>query len=263
MKFSIILLTIVIFVSAVLAENKTLNLMPVPQEYSLQNGKYRLTDKFTISVSGDPDNRIYGGASRVLHRLAGRTGMFFIQVYISAEQNPDSGHLNINVNRPGKLVLHEDESYELIITREKISLQAETDIGALRGLETFLQLLDVDPDGYFFPLITVKDKPRFPWRGLMIDACRHFIPVEVVKRNLDGMAAVKLNVMHWHLSEDQGFRVESKTFPKLHEMGSDGYYYTQEQIKEVINYAAEACKYDIATGRIASKTSWQNWTRSP
>jgi len=239
MKYLMIFLTIITFVSTMLAENKTLNLMPVPQDYSLQNGKYRLTDKFTISVSGDPDKRIYGGASRALHRLAGRTGMFFSQVYITAEQNPDSGQFNINVKRPGKLVLHEDESYELIITRENISLKAETDIGALRGLETILQLLDVDPDGYFFPLITVRDQPRFPWRGLMIDACRHFMPVEVVKRNLDGMAAVKLNVMHWHLSEDQGFRVESKTFPKLHEMGSDGYYYTQEQIKEVINYEAD------------------------
>jgi hexosaminidase len=72
---------------------------------------------------------------------------------------------------------------------------------------------------------------------LMIDAARHFMPVEVIKRNLDGMAAVKLNVFHWHLSDDQGFRVECKTFPKLYELGSDGDYYTQNQIKEVIKYA--------------------------
>jgi hexosaminidase len=73
----------------------------------------------------------------------------------------------------------------------------------------------------------------------MIDAGRHFMPVDMVKRTLDGMAAVKLNVLHWHLTEDQGFRVECKTYPKLHQFGSDGLYYTQDQIRDVIAYAAE------------------------
>jgi hexosaminidase len=73
----------------------------------------------------------------------------------------------------------------------------------------------------------------------MIDSARHFQPMEVLKRNIDGMAAVKLNVLHWHLTEDQGFRVESKKFPKLHGMGSDGLFYTHEEIKEIINYAAD------------------------
>jgi len=120
----------------------------------------------------------------------------------------------------------------------QITLTAETDIGCLRGLETFLQLLSADEVGYFLPSVIITDQPRFPWRGLMIDACRHFMPVEVIKRNLDGMAAVKMNVLHWHLSENQGFRVECKAFPKLHELGSDGLYYTQTQIREVIDYAA-------------------------
>jgi len=71
----------------------------------------------------------------------------------------------------------------------------------------------------------------------MIDSGRHFLPVEVIKRNLDGMAAVKMNVFHWHLSENQGFRIESKRFPKLQQMGSDGLYYTQEQVRDVIAYA--------------------------
>ncbi|MGB6339123.1 MAG: family 20 glycosylhydrolase, partial [Candidatus Aminicenantaceae bacterium] len=74
---------------------------------------------------------------------------------------------------------------------------------------------------------------------LLIDVCRHWMPIEVIKRNLDGMAAVKLNVLHWHLSEDQGFRVECKSFPKLHEMGSDGNYFTHEQIREVVEYARD------------------------
>ncbi len=90
---------------------------------------------------------------------------------------------------------------------------------------------------YFIHGVEIQDKPRFPWRGLMIDASRHFMPVDVIKRNLDGMAAVKLNVLHWHLSDDQGFRVECKSFPKLTEMGSDGLYYSQAQIKDIIKYA--------------------------
>jgi len=73
----------------------------------------------------------------------------------------------------------------------------------------------------------------------MIDVSRHFEPVDVIERNLDAMATVKLNVFHWHLSENQGFRIESKVFPKLQEMGSDGHYYTQEQVKEIIAYARD------------------------
>jgi hexosaminidase len=89
------------------------------------------------------------------------------------------------------------------------------------------------------PTVTIDDHPRFPWRGLHIDVSRHFIPLDVIRRNLDSMAAVKLNVFHWHLSDDQGFRIESKRFPKLQEMGSDGLYYTQDEVREIIQYARD------------------------
>jgi hexosaminidase len=110
-------------------------------------------------------------------------------------------------------------------------------LGILHGLQTFLQLVRVTPQGFSVPVVTIDDEPRFPWRGLMIDVGRHFMPVSVIERNLDGMEAVKLNVFHWHLSEDQGFRVESKEFPLLQEKGSGRLYYTQKQIAEVIQYA--------------------------
>jgi hexosaminidase len=109
----------------------------------------------------------------------------------------------------------------------------------MRGLQTFLQLMQISPQGFAVPAVSIQDKPRFPWRGLMIDSARHFMPVEVLKRNLDGMAALKLNVFHWHLSENQGFRIESKKLPKLHEMGSDGLYYTQAEAREIIAYARD------------------------
>jgi hexosaminidase len=133
----------------------------------------------------------------------------------------------------------EDESYTLEVSERQVVINAPTVVGALRGLETFLQLLSGDASGYYIPEARIRDTPRFPWRGLLIDVGRHWQPVEVIKRNLDGMAAVKLNVLHLHLTEDQGFRIESKTFPRLHQMGSDGLYYTQEQIRELIAYARE------------------------
>jgi hexosaminidase len=135
--------------------------------------------------------------------------------------------------------LGEDEFYRLEITDSGARLSAPTTLGVMRGLQTFLQMVHTTGDGFAVPAISIEDSPRFPWRGLMIDAGRHFIPLDVLKRNLDGMAAVKLNVFHWHLSENQGFRIESKKFPKLHEMGSDGLYYTQNEVRDLIAYARD------------------------
>src|SRR5476651_544747 len=97
----------------------------------------------------------------------------------------------------------------------------------------------MDGNGWFWPAVAIEDHPRFPWRGLLIDVCRHWEPLEVIERNLDGMAVVKLNVLHFHLTEDQGFRIESKKYPRLHQLGSDGRYYTQAQIHELVAYAAD------------------------
>src|SRR5207248_8551208 len=115
--------------------------------------------------------------------------------------------------------------------------KAPTGTGALRGLETFMQLIGIGPEGFTVAAVHVEDKPRFAWRGLMIDASRHWMPPALIQRNLDAMAAVKLNVFHWHLSDDQGFRVESQRYPKLQELGSDGHYYTQQQIRDLVEYA--------------------------
>ena len=238
-KIVLVSLTLMFLVSVMQAQSQTKNLMPVPQLVEWGNGTFKINDQFKMALNGNFDERLYRGASRILQRLAGRTGFFFSQSFVTKKDSSRNAALVIDVVRPGKVELYEDESYELSVSKDGISLKSETDLGALRGLETFLQLLDSDASGYFFPVVIIRDKPRFPWRGLMIDGCRHFMPIEMIKRNLDGMAAVKLNVMHWHLSEDQGFRVESKAYPKLHQLGSDGFYYTQDQIKDIIAYAAD------------------------
>ncbi|HZZ18540.1 MAG TPA: family 20 glycosylhydrolase [Opitutaceae bacterium] len=133
----------------------------------------------------------------------------------------------------------EDESYTLDVGLKGSVLKAHTDIGVLRGMETFLQLLSVEGPVASLPVVTIHDQPRFPWRGLMIDVARRWQPMGVIERNLDAMAVVKLNVLHLHLTEDQGFRVESFTHPELQAQGSDGKYFTQAQIKSLITYAAD------------------------
>ncbi|NYF91599.1 hexosaminidase [Edaphobacter lichenicola] len=135
--------------------------------------------------------------------------------------------------------LGEDESYHLEITAAGALLTAPNPLGVLHGLQTFLQLVQSTPEGFAVAAMTIDDRPRFPWRGLMIDSGRHFMPLDVIRQNLDGMEAVKMNVFHWHLSEDQGFRIESKTFPLLQEKGSDGLYYTQDQVRGILDYARD------------------------
>ncbi len=217
----------------------SLNLMPMPKSVELTEGEFVLDDTLTIGVSGVEDMRIHDGATRVLHRLKNRTGLFLPQQVIVPDKPVENPDMIISIDRVESVTLDMDEAYNLNITPETIELTAETDIGALRGMETFMQLLSVKDGNYVFPALDINDEPRFAWRGLLIDVCRHWQPVAVIKRNLDAMAAVKMNVLHWHLTEDQGFRVECKTFPKLHLEGSDGLYYTHNQIKDIIEYAAE------------------------
>ncbi len=214
-----------------------LDLMPVPAKTTLMQGKYRLDTAFSISVLGNPNKRIYGAATGMLRHLSGRTGFFFHQGFVTDTNKSDTAQFVIDCKRPGKLGLHEEESYTLLVTPKKVELNAETDLGAIHGLMTFIQLLKVDERGYYFPALKIVDYPRFPWRGLMIDVSRHFMPVDVIKRNLNAMAFLKMNVLHLHLSDDQGFRVESKIFPELTKLGSDGEYFTQDQIKDIIAYA--------------------------
>jgi hexosaminidase len=212
--------------------------MPVPASVQLQTGRLAITSVFSVATKGHADDRLRGGIARMTRRLAGRTVM---TLPLDLAVDESTATLVVQCERAGNPIpsLNEDESYSLEITDKQARLVAPTVVGALRGLETFLQLLQGDRQGYYLPGIRIHDQPRFRWRGLLIDVGRHYEPPEVLKRNLDAMAAVKLNVLHWHLTEDQGFRVESKKFPKLHSMGSDGLYYTQDQVREIIAYAAE------------------------
>ena len=220
------------------APTPKLNLMPVPASVKFHPERLAVDSNFKVATRGHSDARLQAGIVRFMKRLEGRTVLTMAPgLAVDDQMTP----LIIHAQGPGKTVpaVSEDESYRIDITRRQAILSAPTVVGVLRGLETLLQLLDADRNGYFFPGVQIDDKPRFPWRGLLIDVARHFQTMEVLKRNLDALAAVKMNVFHWHLTEDQGFRVESKKFPKLHQLGSDGNYYTQEQVKEIIAYARD------------------------
>jgi hexosaminidase len=215
-----------------------LNLMPVPASVQPQTGRLPITGNFNVAVKNYADDRLRAGIARMLTRLGGRT-VLTLPADLASDES--TATLVVQCERAGDPIpsLGENESYSLEVTDKQAWLVAPTVVGALRGLETFLQLLQGDRDGYYLPGIKIQDQPRFPWRGLLIDVGRHYEPMEVLKRNLDAMAAVKLNVFHWHLTEDQGFRVESKKLPKLHALGSDGLFYTQDQVREIIAYARD------------------------
>ena len=239
MKKIILIIVIAIFHQYLFSQDmlqEKYNLMPWPQQISENNAPFKIDRKLTISIAGeDLKKRVANASVQFLRRLANRTGIF---INTGFPVKGKKASIKISFDTISNLSIESDEAYSLNINENTISIKAKTDVGALRALETLLQLVNFNQNGYYFEGVAIKDSPRFVWRGLMIDAARHFQPIAVLKRNLDAMASVKLNVFHWHLTDDQGFRVESKVYPKLQQEASDGLFYTQEQIKDLVRYAS-------------------------
>ncbi len=147
--------------------------------------------------------------------------------------------IKIQIKKPSGSIpkFNQAENYKLKITPMKILIEAPNEYGALYGIESLKQLIQTY--GNHFPQLTISDHPRFPWRGLLVDVARNFITLKTLKIQIDLMNAVKLNVLHLHLSDDQAFRLESFSYPKLHKNNLDGKFYTQKDIKELILYASE------------------------
>ncbi len=235
MKYSY--LFIVFFLLSIVGKAQQTDLMPVPASVVINKNNFRLSPNFSIAITGKADDRLYKEASRFFQRLSERTGLFFKTWNVTKENVNPLASLQIHANKKGIVQINMEESYELVVDEAKISLKSETDIGAIRGLETLLQLISADQNGFYFKGVTIKDSPRFAWRGLLISQPYHFMPMDVVKRTLDAMAMVKMNVLHLYISDDQGYTIESKVFPKLHQQASGGNYFTQVQIAEIIQFA--------------------------
>jgi hexosaminidase len=213
-----------------------INVMPMPAMVTPVVGRLVVSQSFSVAIAGYSEPRLQRATQRFLHDLSRQTGYFL-------NDSAAAGHsgLVIHADHASEQVqdLGEDESYVLDVSGAGAKLTAPNPLGVMHGLQTFLQLVEVTPNGYAAPAVHIEDSPRFPWRGLSIDVSRHFITMATLKRNVDAMAAVKMNVLHLHLSDDQGFRLESKEFPKLQEMGSDGMYYTQSEMRELIAFAGD------------------------
>ena len=214
----------------------TLPIMPLPSHAVQGQGQFLIDGTFGVALQGYTEPRLERAKQRFLVTLSRETG---VPLWREAQFNQPSFVIKTGGASDPVQQLGEDESYHLEISANHVLLSAPNPLGILHGLQTFLQLVRTTPQGFSVPVVTIDDQPRFPWRGLMIDVSRHFIPVPVLERDLDGMEAVKLNVFHWHLSDDQGFRAESNKLPLLQGKGSDGLYYTQDQIRDVIEYARD------------------------
>lgn len=220
-----------------------INVIPIPVKISEQRGEFTLPQNINIQCNTDEGKAIAG---YLAHKLKTSTGY-------TVNVGNKKGNVTISINP--KLKMH-DEGYQLQVTTKGVNIKAKTGKGAFYGMQTFLQLLPAEVESanvvkgvkWVAQCCNIDDYPRFGYRGFHLDPCRHFITVENVKKQLDLMASLKVNTMHFHLTEDQGWRIEIKKYPKLTSIGSirkegDGSYYggfyTQEQIKDIVSYAAK------------------------
>lgn len=236
LSFSILLLSLTILP---VASAQELNLLPQPKKVERGSGQVSLRDGILVNFTGVRDQRVDRAVPRFYDRLAKKLGFVIMQ---QAGDTPSPLNLEIACEEKGKKIQswEEDESYTLTVSSSNITLKAKQPLGVLRGLETLIQLAYNTDDGYgALPVVTIDDAPRFAWRGLLFDVSRHYIPLEQIRREIDGMAAVKMNILHLHLSDDQSFRVESKKYPDLTKKSSHGKFYTQAEIKDLIAYARD------------------------
>lgn len=230
--------------------NEGIHIIPLPQSLTQQEGQFTLSSSTTLAATTPEAKTI---AEFFANKLKTATG-YSIGV-------GETGNIQLGINPE---LDTNDEGYTLDVTAQGVTVTGKTAQGLFYGMQTFLQLLPAEIESaskvsgiaWTAPAVSVKDEPRFGYRGMMIDPCRHFMPVENIKRYIDVLSLFKVNRLHWHLTEDQGWRIEIKKYPKLTEIGAyrdgtmidkqwdkcDGQryggFYTQEEIKEVVAYAS-------------------------
>jgi hexosaminidase len=207
-------------------------LMPQPRSVAYGDGWLHVKGGFQVEWLGYRNSLLDRAVLRFQNDVARRTGLDVgrtsaAQLRIDC-RGPDKGYLTIDAR----------EGYLLAVKDDAVVLTADGPAGVLRGLATLRQSITNVAGGFAIPAMVIDDAPRFVWRGLMIDVARHFIPLPTLKRQIDAMELVKLNVLHLHLSDNEGFRVESRLYPKLHGEWSPEFY-SQTEIHEIVSYAAD------------------------
>ena len=255
MKNFLLFFLVMIF-AAVQAQNSALNLIPQPVEVKLEKGSFSLTKSTSIGYNKAESRETAEMLDRKLNVATGFN--------LKATQG-NKGAIQLNLNFVPDPQLGK-EGYSLVSTSKSIIISANQPAGLFYGMQTLLQLLPVEIESkevvklkWMVPAVSIKDYPRFAWRGLMLDVSRHFFTREEVKLYLDEMARFKFNTFHWHLTDDEGWRIEIKSLPKLTEVGAwrvpraghfgdrdfpkpgeaatVGGFYTQDDIKEIVAYA--------------------------
>ena len=244
-------------------QKQSLHITPAPVSATVQEGHFLLKPDTRILVSGAQAS---GVASLLARMLNSPTGY-----HLTVKQSKEQHTMNAIVLRinPGRDASLGDEGYTLLVLPRQVMITANKPQGLFYGLQTLMQLLPPAAESkaivksveWSIPCVNIRDYPRFGWRGLMLDVSRHFLSKEFVKEYIDQMAKYKLNVFHWHLTDDQGWRIEIKGLPELTEVGAwrvprtgewrsygppepgekatDGGYYTQDDIREVVAYAQQ------------------------
>lgn len=220
-------------------------IIPKPVSVTADGSAFELSGKTAVSVQQGADS-LAGIADLLAEQLGFATG-FSLKID-TVEEEPSRGiYLSLaNLPEVGQ------EGYKLTVDKKRVILTANTVEGVFRGVQTLRQLLPAVPDSssaggpWIIPGGTITDYPEYAYRGAMLDVARHFFSVEDVKHFIDMLAAYKMNVLHLHLSDDQGWRIEIKSWPELTKIGGStevggesGGFYTQEQYKEIVNYAAQ------------------------
>ena len=226
---NLLILIMVAFSNNVFAQNN-INLMPFPQDVLKKEGQLIVSGNWNMYYKGEYSPMIQEAMGRFVTRFKNASSKK-LQIIDKAE------NIKIQINKItiNDLGIDNKEGYKLNID-SIIIINAATDEGILYALESLNQLLSVYKEGVGFPKVSIQDYPTYAWRGMMVDVARHFIPMDMMKRNVDAMAAVKLNTLHIHISDDEGFRIESKKYPQLHLKGSNGEFYTQAEIIDFIKY---------------------------
>ncbi|KZN57583.1 hypothetical protein N473_06770 [Pseudoalteromonas luteoviolacea CPMOR-1] len=210
------------------AAKSNLDLMPYPSSITQQEGSFNTSMPLRVYLPNLPKSHI----QYLRQQLRNTFG--------NVRFTKNIERANIIFDTSGTSALHpslnQSESYQLAINSTNIKIQAAQYWGINYALQTLKQLAFQFPSQ--IPAMIIDDKPRFAWRGLMIDSARHFIPINIIKRQIDGMVSAKLNVLHWHLTDDQGWRFASVNYPKLQQLASDGLYYSKTEMLEIVAYAA-------------------------
>ncbi|MBI5729689.1 MAG: family 20 glycosylhydrolase, partial [Ignavibacteriales bacterium] len=244
-KIVTILLSLLILSLPIQAIKKdVVSIIPKPVKLEIGRGEFKFNNQTKIRIS-DPSDELQKLGDLITSYVYQSTGLKLFAIAKMTHDIPRSLLL---------LQLKKDfqskEAYTLEIKPHKITISAGSGAGIFYAVQSLLQLMPINANknNFSVPCVLIEDSPRFQWRGMHLDVCRHFFPVEFIKKYIDVLASYKINTFHWHLTEDQGWRIEIKKYPKLTEIGAwrkeadgknYGGFYTQDQVREIVQYAKD------------------------